>query len=416
MRRYFILFLVVLIGCASPLVEQLKVDLKYGRIDAAIEHGEEAVMKEPDNAIAHFLLAQAYMHKSRWSDAASELDAALELDSALIMTEIKEDPGFYWTAYYNVGIELMKEGIFQDASKSFIKATRLDSSKPEAYNNLAYTYLMLGDEQKMLESYTKVIEIDSTNIEAYYNLGFYYTNKGDYETALNYIEKAEKLAIPILKEYEDEFFKLTTRPLEPKEKKDYLKKLFSEEETKRKELLTSELGMEDAERGLEILNKIEQKTQRLGEIMSTKGLIYLNTQRKKEAVESLKKALAYVEDDPDTYFYLILALQRQEKYEDALPYLKRMNELFPSDVRGWFQLGVSYFRTEQYDDAIKAFTKVIELNPNYSDAYINRGNVYARKADLMAKEGKKKEEMELRRLATQDFEKADQLEKTEGAE
>lgn len=93
-----------------------------------------------------------------------------------------------------------------------------------------------------------------------------------------------------------------------------------------------------------------------------------------------------------------------------------MIDLDPSDIRGWFQLGVSHFRTERYEEALETFTKVIELKPDYAGAYDNRGNVYVKKADLMRAKGKTKEEKEFRKLANQDFLKAEALRETEGPE
>ncbi len=416
MRRSLIISMIVLMGCASPLVEQLKVDIKYGRIDDAIEHGREAAEKEPDNPVVHLLLGQAYIHASRWVDATSELDEAIRLDSVLVVTKMEEDPDFYWTTYYNAGIEFMKEEDYQQASRLFIRAIGIDPSEPRAYNNLGFTYLMLGDEQKMIENYIKATDIDSTNVDAYYNLGFYHANHGDYDVALDYVQKAEKLGVPELEKYTKEFFKLFTRELGPAEREEYLERLISAEESQRKEILASELNAEVVDRALRILDGIEKRTGRVAEILSTQGLIYVNTEKEAEAEDVLKRALMYSKDDSDTYFYLILALQRQEKYGDALPYLEKMAEIDPSDIRAWFQLGVSHFRTENCDEALEAFTKAIELNPSYPDAYTNRGNVYAKKADLMKAKGKKQEERELRELAKQDFQKADALEKTRESE
>lgn len=412
MRRTLVLFLIILMGCASPLLEQLKVDLKYGRIDDAIAHGKEAVSQEPNNPTAHFLLGQAYIHASKWIDATSELDQAIKLDSVHIMARMKEDPDFYWTTYYNAGIEFMKEEDYEKASQLFTQASVIHPLKPESYNNLGFTYLMLGDEQKMIESYTKSIEIDSANVDAHYNLGFYYNSYGDHDRALDYMEKAERLAVPELEKYREQLFTLSSRELAPIEEKEYLEKFISAEEFQRREVLTSDLGVENVDRALKILEEIESKTKRLGEILSTKGLIHLNAERLQEAEEALRKALTYSKNDSDIYFYLILALQRQERYEDALPYLGEMADLDPSDIRVWFQLGVSHFRTQDYDEALEAFTKAIDLNQNYPDAYVNRGNVYTRKADLMKAEGRKKEERELRELAKRDFQRADALEKT----
>jgi tetratricopeptide (TPR) repeat protein len=398
------------------LVEQLKVDIKYGRIDDAIVHGEAAVVKEPSNPIAHFLLGQAYIYASRWLDATSELNEALKLDSAGITAEIEKDPSRFWTPYYNGGVELMKKDDYEGASQLFVQASKIDPSKPESYNNMGFAYLMLGEEEKMIESYQKSIELDSANVDAYYNLGFYYNSQGDREAAMTYMQKAEAVAVPELQKYENQFFELHSEPMGEDERVEHLRKLRFLEESQRKEILASKVREEDADRAGRILAEIDKRSTRLGEILSIKGLVHLNGGDEAEAQAVLEKALLYSQDNPDTYFYLILALQRQENYDAALPYLTKMAEIDPTDIRAWFQLGVSHFRTGDYDQALEAFTKAIELNPNYPDAYVNRGNVYAKKADLMKEQGRSGEEKALRDRAKQDFAKADALEKAGGSD
>jgi tetratricopeptide (TPR) repeat protein len=43
--------------------------------------------------------------------------------------------------------------------------------------------------------------------------------------------------------------------------------------------------------------------------------------------------------------------------------------------------GNVYAKKHDYDRAIADYTKAIEVNPQYADAYFNRGNVYAKKHD-----------------------------------
>ena len=244
----------------------------------------------------------------------------------------------------------------------------------------------------------------------------YYNSQGDREAGLEYMEKAEKFAVPNLQKYESQYFELHSHPLPPSDRVEHLKALRSMEESQRKETLASRVAEENLDRAVRLLDEIDKKSTRLGEILSIRGLIHLNNGEEAEAQAILERALVYSKDNPDTYFYLILALQRQEDYEGALPYLTKMREHNPSDIRVWFQLGVSHFRTGDYDQALEAFTRAIEINPDYPDAYVNRGNVYTKKADLMKEQGRTADERALRERAKEDFKKADALEKAGGSD
>lgn len=62
-------------------------------------------------------------------------------------------------------------------------------------------------------------------------------------------------------------------------------------------------------------------------------------------------------------------LQRREKYEDSITYLKTVLPRFPSDDRTLFLLGSASERLKRFDDAEAYFKQVIELNPQNADAY-----------------------------------------------
>ncbi|MDB9386653.1 tetratricopeptide repeat protein, partial [Microcystis aeruginosa] len=47
------------------------------------------------------------------------------------------------------------------------------------------------------------------------------------------------------------------------------------------------------------------------------------------------------------------------------------------DAIGYYNRGVGYIQQEKYDLALAEFTKAIELDPNYTEAYNNRGFLYA---------------------------------------
>ncbi|MCZ6702003.1 MAG: tetratricopeptide repeat protein, partial [Ignavibacteria bacterium] len=68
-----------------------------------------------------------------------------------------------------------------------------------------------------------------------------------------------------------------------------------------------------------------------------------------------------------------LALQRQEKYEEAIEKYKKTIELDPNYTLGYNNWGIALEKQEKYEEAIEKYKKAIELDLNYAMGYINWG-------------------------------------------
>jgi len=93
------------------------------------------------------------------------------------------------------------------------------------------------------------------------------------------------------------------------------------------------------------------------------GLIYLQLENHKDAVESLKMA---VKLEPENGFYqnnLGLALFRLGRVRESIIYFENAVALDEKNARRWANLGLAYQKVGERQKAKEAFKKAVELNP-----------------------------------------------------
>jgi tetratricopeptide (TPR) repeat protein len=74
-------------------------------------------------------------------------------------------------------------------------------------------------------------------------------------------------------------------------------------------------------------------------------------------------------------------LFKQQKFAEAIPYLKKAIEQEPTYTAAFVELGYSYFKTGAETDALTQFSKALTLNPKNENAryyaclvYVNQKN------------------------------------------
>lgn len=112
----------------------------------AIEDYNRALSRDPDDAVVHYDLAQAFRRVNLAAQAVKEYDLA-----------IQKDPGML-QAYNNMGVTLRDMGHFEQAANVFRKVTEIAPNYPKAYNNLGALYADMGrhdDAVKVFEETTR---------------------------------------------------------------------------------------------------------------------------------------------------------------------------------------------------------------------------------------------------------------------
>ncbi len=148
------------------------------------------------------------------------------------------------------------------------------------------------------------------------------------------------------------------------------------------------------------------------------GIVCVELELVIDANKSLKEAVSLNPENPFANYALGSVLMQSSEPRNGLPYLQKYCRLMPNDPRGRLALGAAYFQVGELEMAQKELTPLVNLpltaaganyflsriaklkgdqedayrliqlslraNPNYSDAYVELGQLEMRKKDFAA--------------------------------
>jgi len=162
---------------------------------------------------------------------------------------------------------------------------------------------------------------------------------------------------------------------------------------------------------LKLLNDVELVEPSNPDIYTTRGYIYSQMGLSEQAVENYKTALTYTDQPDEVMVALGTEFLTQEKYLDAIYYLKKaarhnpsndyaLSELFiafdssqkleegveffqqlidedPYNHFAWFNFGLCCSKTGNHDKALESYDYAIAINEKFASAYFNKANALA---------------------------------------
>jgi len=146
-----------------------------GNVERAIESLGKAVQDDPDYALAHAALGEAYWRKARsmndkvWAGRALEsAQKAVQLGGSLAVPHIK------------LGEIYGQSGRQQDAIREFQLALKSQPGNAEAYRGLGSTYVTMGLFKEAEEAYLQSARLRPNDWYSHNLLGVFYYGQGNY--------------------------------------------------------------------------------------------------------------------------------------------------------------------------------------------------------------------------------------------
>ena len=90
------------------------------------------------------------------------------------------------------------------------------------------------------------------------------------------------------------------------------------------------------------------------------------------AIEDYRKVLEYDSTKKDAYFFMGYCLSKEDRIEEASPYLKRFLTLDTTNGKAYYFLSFSNCRLNHFQEAYDNLGKAIQLEPGLYDAYLQR--------------------------------------------
>ncbi len=157
-------------------------------IESAIDAFLFAIRKDPQYALAHSGLAQAYWEKydlvknNKWAqEAIKESEHAFELNNKI--------------AYVNIVLGRIHDGTgkYKEAVNDFNRALNIDPVSYEGYQGLATTYEKQGLMNEAERTYKRAIDMQPNNWIGYNSLGVFYYKHSLYDDAISQFKKVIEL-------------------------------------------------------------------------------------------------------------------------------------------------------------------------------------------------------------------------------
>jgi Flp pilus assembly protein TadD len=242
-------------------------------------------------------------------------------------------------AFNNLGIARFDSNTFEEAVEAYRKAIALDPDFAEAHNNLGNALRRTGNFDEATDAYQNALAIREIYPEAYNNLGTLLREQGKPDQA----EHALRKAVQQNPAYVEAHNNLAALYHGEKRDVDALRELT--------EVL--KLAPTD-KRGLILTARIQAKRNNPTAAEQACRLVIKDDPENAEAMTVLGQVLHDV-----------------DRFDEALEWLEKANELTPRNPETLNFYGVTLKSVGRLDDAREQIMKGVELNPNMFGAYAN---------------------------------------------
>ena len=269
---------------APKRVSQLASLVKQGKSLQAIKAAKQILVKEPRNADAHYMLAQAYLAEGKRELALMELKTVNQLGNF---------EGYTDELAFRKQIAELFQSFNQpeEALKEYLLLMKRDPTNAQYYVHAGELFEMRNRSDKAMQYYKKALELDSRISEAHFRLGTLSYRAKQYQEARESLEKAVRLDSDL---YEAYFF---------------IGKLQKENKEYSAALASFEKASKDS----------EMKVRALVE----RGGCYMSTGDTPRAITELERAVSLSDDDsaPELLYgryFLATAYEKERKLEPAI--------------------------------------------------------------------------------------------------
>lgn len=290
---------------------------------------EEQISENPDNAFAHFNLAQLYrgMTDRPMVETASKViehaQRAIELTSPDDRSER--------------GVHLM------------------------AHHQVASAHMYLEDFENSLEYCKRALKLKPDYIDPLMTMGQVYGFMHDYDNAAKYFNRY----LDILENYDEsgETDQIIFLYVKSKYMAYYGLGLISEEHGKNDE------AIDWFNKAIELFPGYIDSHFRAGRLLYNKGML-------KEALDHLKKEIEYSPKNWSAHFIMGEIYRRNEEYNKAEQSFLKAYELQSNDVHVLYSLSKLYFSRNETDRAFDYLQKLKEADPNFVEAHRLMGDIH----------------------------------------
>lgn len=255
-------------------------------------------------------------------------------------------------AWHELGYAYKKTSKNELALSCLKKAIEIKPTYALAYKQLGDVYQKLNKDADAIIAYKKCYENDYENDDACYNLGYIYNGMAEYNTALEWLNKANRLkeSVDVFNEIGFANYKLKNNDEAIIAYKSALK-------------INSENGT--AYKGMGDVYRLNYSPARIA-----------------DAIESYLKAIEYNPKSAGSHYGLGWCYNDKGRYEDAIPMLAKSIELDKTFGAAYSELGYAYYMTAKYTDGLATLKAGLVQNSKSTLCRYYSGLIYVKQKDI----------------------------------
>ncbi|QNI30260.1 tetratricopeptide repeat protein [Alloacidobacterium dinghuense] len=294
---------------------------------------ENRLRKDPQDSIAIFNLAGAYLGQGKYSQAigAYRRELAIDADNPRTLTAL--------------GVALDKAGETQQAAETYEKAIDINSDQVDARFDLGRMDLNHDDAARAEQQFRAILEQHSDDADAHSGLGLALLKEQRPDAAQPEFQRALELN-PHDAAALDGSAQLAIASGDPAHAAD---------------LLESAVKQDDKD----------------AEMREHLAMAYVQLGRFGDAATQLKAAAALTPDDPTVHSLLSQVLTTTGQLNDAIVEQQAALHLDGNDADGWNNLGVLEVKAGKTSEAREDFQHALRIAPNHAQAQANLARLQA---------------------------------------
>ena len=315
---------VVSVACQSSTMTAAKLYLKQDEPLKAKEQLLLTIETEPENAEAHFLLGKLYGAEGAYEEMVAQFEVA---SGSPFQAEIDVLRQNYWARAYNEGVALAQgDSIDLDRSvAAFVRATRIDANRLEAWRNLAYVYYQSEKIEDAISTYRHITEQASDDIDSFYSLGVLLLNEARHDEAVDVLNRLTEI---------DE---------------NHLEGHIN--------LAVAQVNTNDFEGAEQSYKQAIVIAPEAANPRYNLGNLYWQQERYEEALAAYAKSVELDPSDNDALYNLAITHIALDDADSALPLFEELSTRMPNNASVWRELGRMYAINGQIKQSEEAYAR-----------------------------------------------------------
>ncbi|MGH9445722.1 MAG: tetratricopeptide repeat protein, partial [Terriglobia bacterium] len=301
-----------------------------GKFDQAIREYRKCLALDPENFLARANLGAALAHQGRYTEAIEEYEKALRIRPGNAEVEL------------NLGLAHYKAMQLNEAVREFLPLHVASPENVRIALLLGDCYFRLGDYQKTV-ALLKPMEAAEPQSEAL-----------DYLLGMSLIQDNQVVQGEVL-----------------------VNKILRNGDSAVAHLMLGEahLAINDTAGAINELTQALKLDPKIPLAHGLYGRALLETGFRAKAMQAFQEELAIDSNEFQPNLYLAYMLNQEQKYKEALSYLRRALQVRPGSPRAEYQLALAEIGMEKLTDARKTLDALVKQSPTFVEARVSLASV-----------------------------------------